>query len=72
MFFTNLAKGVYGSKSPVTQSAAHSPVTLKGLNIERKEKILILKPIIPINTYKLHKTLFDITKDEIVTSAVLK
>jgi hypothetical protein len=69
MFFTKLAKGVYGSKCPVIQSAAHFPTPHK--NLEGK-KVVVFKPIVPINTYKLHKALFDVTKDEIVTSVVLE
>lgn len=69
MFFAKLKNGALGSKCPIT-SWEERPATAQGVLEGRKGGVLF-KPIVPINTYRMHKTLFDIAKDEIVASAVL-
>lgn len=34
--------------------------------------IILLKPRVAINTYKMHQTLFNIAKDEVMASSVLQ
>lgn len=40
--------------------------------LQPNKNVVLLKPRIPINTYKLHQTLFNIAKDEVLASSILQ
>ena len=70
MFFSNLPQGVIGSRCPIGNfSQVQRPASAR-TNVGMRP--LVFKPIVPIDTYQLHKTLFDIAKDEIIASSVLE
>ena len=74
---SNGYSNIHESKCPITKLTNKSK-SFKTKDIEvrpnsvKKSKVLIMKPLIPINTYKLHKTLFNIAKDEALSSEVIK
>jgi hypothetical protein len=68
MFFNKLSKGILGSRCPINTNTIDSAKK----SFEKKRRVILFKPVVSISTYRLHKTLFDIAKDEIVASAVLE
>jgi len=84
MFFSKRKTGELGSRCPVTAStkslcglsAMISPKSQSVSNMkiptQDKNGIILLRPRLPINTYKMHQTLFDIASEEIISSTVLE
>jgi len=68
MFFNKQSKGTLGSCCPINTNSMNSAKE----SFEKKKRVVLSKPVVPIKTYRLHKILFDIAKDKIVTSAVLE
>ena len=69
MFFKN-HEGIIGSQYPSNIKDYKEQNNPKIIDINKG--ITIFKPIIPISTYYLNKILYKITKDNIVTSTILK
>ena len=50
-------------------TAHDAVVTFQNKN---KKGIILLKPRVAINTYKMHQTLFNVAQDELIASSVLE
>lgn len=75
MFFNKLPSGIFGSKCPTIGASFNAAKNVKLTSAEGrdklKNKVPFFKPVFPVSTYRLHKALFNIAKDEIIASAVL-
>ncbi len=74
MFFNRRGHQLLGSKCPVAQGGCHlsRPMSARVTGSRKDEGIVLLKPRVAINTYKMHQTLFNVAKDEVMASSVLQ
>lgn len=73
-FYERQKQDVLGSRCPLSEGAPRlRPASAREPRRKGEDdRPLMFKPRIKVNTYLLHKRLFDIAKDEMVTSAVLE
>ena len=53
-------------------SAKEKSATSRSFKQSKQKGIALLKPRMAINTYKMHQTLFNVAKDEVLASTILQ